>query len=76
VSASTYSSALGLAAAVVLREPATGDEPVTVDQIIAHCRTRLAAFKTPKTIFITEQIPRTATGKIQRRIVAEAFAPK
>jgi acyl-CoA synthetase (AMP-forming)/AMP-acid ligase II len=59
-----------VAAAVVLREP------VTAEDIIAYCRTRLAAFKAPKTIFITEQIPRTATGKIQRRIVAEAFAPK
>ena len=59
-----------VAAAVVLREPATAEE------IIAHCRERLAAFKTPKTIYITEQIPRTATGKIQRRIVAAAFAPQ
>jgi acyl-CoA synthetase (AMP-forming)/AMP-acid ligase II len=65
-----------VAAAVVLREPARGEAPVTADEIIAYCRTRLAAFKAPKTIFITEQIPRTATGKIQRRIVAEAFAPK
>jgi oxalate---CoA ligase len=59
-----------VAAAVVLREPATPDE------LLAHCRERLAAFKTPKTIYITDQIPRTATGKIQRRIVAAAFAAK
>ena len=57
-----------VAAAVVLRDAATPEE------LIAHCRARIAAFKTPKTIFITEQIPRTATGKIQRRIVAAAFA--
>ncbi len=59
-----------VAAAVVLRETATPEE------LIAHCRERLAAFKTPKTIYITDQIPRTATGKIQRRIVAAAFAGK
>jgi len=59
-----------VAAAVVLREP------VTPEELLAHCRERLAAFKSPKTIFITEQIPRTATGKIQRRIVAAAFAAK
>ncbi len=56
-----------VAAAVVLREAATPEE------LIAHCRARISAFKVPKTIFVTEQIPRTATGKIQRRIVAAAF---
>jgi acyl-CoA synthetase (AMP-forming)/AMP-acid ligase II len=59
-----------VAAAVVLRQPATPEE------ILAYCKTRLAAFKAPKTIYITEQIPRTATGKIQRRVVAAAFGPK
>ena len=33
-------------------------------------------FKRPKQIHITEAIPRTATGKIQRRVVAQAFAAK
>jgi acyl-coenzyme A synthetase/AMP-(fatty) acid ligase len=33
----------------------------------------MADFKCPKQIHITETIPRTATGKIQRRVVAEAF---
>ncbi len=59
-----------VAAAVVLREA------VTPEELIAHCRERLAAFKAPKTIYVTDQIPRTATGKIQRRIVAAAFAGK
>lgn len=35
-----------------------------------HCRERLAAFKVPKTIRIVDKIPRTATGKLQRRRVA------
>jgi acyl-CoA synthetase (AMP-forming)/AMP-acid ligase II len=59
-----------VAAAVVLSGPATEAE------LLAHCRERLADFKRPKQIHITETIPRTATGKIQRRVVAEAFAPK
>jgi acyl-CoA synthetase (AMP-forming)/AMP-acid ligase II len=57
-----------VAAAVVLKETATEAE------LIAHCKTQMADFKCPKKIHITETIPRTATGKIQRRIVAEAFA--
>jgi oxalate---CoA ligase len=38
--------------------------------LIAHCGERLAAFKVPRTIHILDAIPRTATGKLQRRRVA------
>jgi acyl-CoA synthetase (AMP-forming)/AMP-acid ligase II len=44
--------------------------------LVAYCKEKLSDFKRPKQIHITEAIPRTATGKIQRRIVAQAFAPK
>jgi acyl-CoA synthetase (AMP-forming)/AMP-acid ligase II len=57
-----------VAAAVVLRSEASEAE------LAAHCRERLSAFKVPKTIYLVTQIPRTATGKIQRRVVAAAFA--
>lgn len=40
----------------------------------AHCRERLAAFKVPKTIHILPSIPRTPTGKLQRRRVAALIA--
>jgi acyl-CoA synthetase (AMP-forming)/AMP-acid ligase II len=53
---------------VVLRSEASEAD------LIAYCRERLADFKRPKQIHITTAIPRTATGKIQRRVVAEAFA--
>jgi acyl-CoA synthetase (AMP-forming)/AMP-acid ligase II len=59
-----------VAAAVVLREGASASE----SDILAHCRSRLADFKRPKQVFITAVIPRTATGKIQRRLVAQAFS--
>ena len=57
-----------VAAAVVLREP------VSEADLLAYCKERLADFKRPKRIHITDTIPRTATGKIQRRIVAQAYA--
>jgi acyl-CoA synthetase (AMP-forming)/AMP-acid ligase II len=57
-----------VAAAVVLRTPAT--EP----ELLAYCKEHLSDFKRPKQIHITDAIPRTATGKIQRRVVAEAFS--
>ncbi|MDI1487279.1 MAG: hypothetical protein OHK93_006548 [Ramalina farinacea] len=34
---------------------------------------RVASFKTPKEIFFTDQMPKTATGKVQRKMVAEAM---
>jgi len=34
---------------------------------------RVAKFKLPKQIFFTDVMPKTATGKIQRRLVAEAM---
>ena len=57
----------GVAAAVVLKEAATEKE------LIAHCRLSLSDFKCPTTIYILDSIPRTATGKIQRRNVAAAI---
>ena len=43
---------------------------VTEAELIKHCGSLLADFKVPRVIYIVEAIPRTATGKVQRRIVA------
>ena len=45
-------------------------------ELIEHCRERLAAFKVPVKIHVLGEIPRTATGKIQRRRVGEFIAEK
>ena len=60
-----------VAAVVVLRTDG-GDAATEVD-LLSFCKERLAEFKRPKRIHIATAIPRTATGKIQRRVVAEAF---
>jgi acyl-CoA synthetase (AMP-forming)/AMP-acid ligase II len=59
-------------AAVVLREAATANEA----DLLAFCKERLADYKRPKQIHITGTIPRTATGKIQRGVVARAYRQK
>lgn len=56
-----------VAAAVVLTSDANERE------LQAFAKERLADYKVPKRILIVESIPRTATGKIQRRNVADTF---
>jgi acyl-CoA synthetase (AMP-forming)/AMP-acid ligase II len=47
---------------------------VSPEVLQGHCRLQLADFKVPKMIHIVKELPRTATGKVQRRHVAAAFA--
>src|SRR4051794_8302390 len=56
-------------AIVVLAE---GQQATEAD-IIAHCRTRLAGYKLPKKVEIRGELARTATGKIQKFKLREAF---
>jgi oxalate---CoA ligase len=51
-----------VAAAVVLREGAAATE----QELRAYLSERLAAFKTPRKIVFLEEIPKGATGKLQR----------
>lgn len=57
-----------VAAAVVL------SQPVAEKELIDHCRRLLADFKVPKKVHMVESIPRTPTGKVQRRFVAEQLS--
>ncbi|MBD3775264.1 MAG: AMP-binding protein, partial [Rhodobacteraceae bacterium] len=42
---------------------------ITAEQVIAHCGARLAKFKVPKSAVITDAIPRTASGKVQKHLL-------
>jgi fatty-acyl-CoA synthase len=42
----------------------------TVEEIIAHCRAHLAAYKVPRYVEFTE-VPKTSTGKIQKYALRE-----
>jgi acyl-CoA synthetase (AMP-forming)/AMP-acid ligase II len=58
------------AAAVTLSQ----DTPVA--DLTGFCRERLAAFKVPTRVWVLPEIPRTATGKVQRRRMADFVAGK
>ena len=50
---------------------AVAGQTVTGDMIVAHCRTRVASFKVPKSVVLTTHIPRTASGKVQKHVLRQ-----
>jgi fatty-acyl-CoA synthase len=52
--------------AFIIARPGAAVEP---DAIIAHCSARLARYKVPVFIVITDTIPRTASGKVQKHLL-------
>ena len=46
---------------------------VTRDDIVAHCRENMAGFKIPRNVEFVETLPRTATGKLKKFELREAY---
>jgi fatty-acyl-CoA synthase len=42
---------------------------LTPEAVVAHCRARLARFKTPATVTLAAAIPRNAAGKLQKHVL-------
>jgi len=57
---------------IALVVPAEGQQ-VTAEEIMAHCRGKLAGYKIPKRIEFRDELARTATGKIQKFRLRESF---
>ncbi|MDO6619170.1 AMP-binding protein [Shewanella sp. 3_MG-2023] len=53
-------------AVIVLKDPSI-DEAQTKQQISDYCRSQLTAYKIPRIIEFTEQLPKSTVGKILRR---------
>jgi acyl-CoA synthetase (AMP-forming)/AMP-acid ligase II len=58
-----------VAAVIVPNQSAT----LTTADLAEFCRERLAAFEVPATITVTDELPHTAKGSVDRRAVAERF---
>jgi acyl-CoA synthetase (AMP-forming)/AMP-acid ligase II len=54
--------------------PVDAADPPTEQEIIEHCRTRLASYKKPTSVVITDVLPRNASGKVQKFRLREQFA--
>jgi long-chain acyl-CoA synthetase len=77
--------AVAAAAAVGVPDPLYGEEvaafvtlragrAATAEEIIAHCRARLADFKCPKTVRFLAEMPKGPTGKVLKRELARLYA--
>ncbi len=60
---------VGLAAVVPV--PGANVDP---DKVIAHVKSRLARYKAPKQVIVTDRLPRTASGKLQKNVLREQLA--
>lgn len=58
-----------IVAAVVL--PCAGDDCPSAEELYAYCRKNLSPQKTPEKWFFVQSYPMTATGKIQKNVLAD-----
>ncbi len=56
--------------AIVVLRP---DTHATAEALIAWCRTRIAAFKSPRSVDFTDTLPRNASGKLLKRSLRAPF---
>ncbi|MDQ2722825.1 MAG: AMP-binding protein, partial [Actinomycetota bacterium] len=49
------------------------DAEVTEAELIAHCKSKVASYKAPTSVEFRDEIPRTATGKIQKFKLRQQF---
>jgi len=59
--------------AVVTLKP---DMNVTEEQIIEHVKTQIASYKKPRKVIFTNEIPKLATGKVNKIALRGAYAPR
>jgi malonyl-CoA/methylmalonyl-CoA synthetase len=58
-----------VAAAVTLQKNST----LTADTIVGALRVQLAAFKTPKRVYVLDELPRNAMSKVQKALLREQY---
>jgi benzoate-CoA ligase family protein len=59
---------------VVLRDGVAASVELA-DELMAHCKNHLAPYKFPRRVHFTTELPKTATGKIQRYLLRSPVEP-
>ncbi len=71
-------------AVIGIPDPEWGQEPracvvlkvgksVTTEELVEFCRARLSSFKRPRSVVFVDELPRTSTGKILKRVLRERY---
>lgn len=53
-----------------------GDDPLSIEEVVAFCREKLARFKIPKYVAHTDALPKTDSGKVDRKQLKALYLPK
>ena len=56
--------------AIVVRKPG---EELTAEEVIEHCRPRMAGFKRPEDVVFIDELPRNPMGKVLKRVLREDY---
>lgn len=56
--------------AIIVLQP---DKVLTEEEAINYCRDQMAHFKAPKAVRFVDELPKTATGKLQKYRLRETF---
>jgi long-chain acyl-CoA synthetase len=59
--------------AVIELQPGREPSPDLARELVDHCRARLAKYKCPQLVEITDRLPRQDNGKIYKRVLRERF---
>jgi acyl-coenzyme A synthetase/AMP-(fatty) acid ligase len=59
--------------AVVVPAPGSEAGPALANELIQFCRAQIAHYKCPRTIDFVAELPRTATGKMQKRKLRDRY---
>jgi 2-aminobenzoate-CoA ligase len=51
-------------------------QSITAEELIEYCRGKIATYKLPREITFTNELPRTPTGKLLRRILRQGETPR
>jgi len=51
----------------------SGEKTLLAEDVIAELKPRLANFKVPKKVFVLDELPRNAMGKVQKNLLRKQF---